>query len=145
MNTMASDLAWAASEFDSCLMMVMRSPIPFKASTTPVLAMKAPAHPALGLPHPGMTPYTLLLPVDPHTLVMLTLGDFGGDFSNKAVPTDVALGLGQQYVGQFAFFDTIRHLITGREDVIASMTWAPYDLVSEDDRKIVFRRRPEAR
>ncbi|MCY1248393.1 hypothetical protein D9M72_618190 [compost metagenome] len=55
---------------------------------------------------------------------------------------DTARGFNQQYIGQFSFFEPIRHLITGREGLVEAMTWAPYDFVEEDQRKIVFRRRP---
>ncbi|MNE13751.1 hypothetical protein D3C80_1065990 [compost metagenome] len=72
---------------------------------------------------------------------MLALGDFDGHFGNREISALEAQGYNQQYLGQFAFFPMIRHLITGREALVAAMTWAPYDLVEQDDRKIVFRRR----
>lgn len=141
MNAMAASLDWAAEEFESCGISICRSPIPLKASTTPVLAVKAPDHPALRLNLPGMTPHSLVLPLEPHTLATLTLGDFGGGFVNNTITAQEAQGFNQQYVGQFAFFDPIRHLITGREGLIEAMIWAPYDFVEEDHRKVVFRRR----
>ncbi|MBR2818183.1 MAG: DUF4238 domain-containing protein [Reyranella sp.] len=141
MNAMAARLDWALEDFESCGISIFRSPIPLKASTTPVLSIKTPSHPALKLPLPGMTPYTFVLPLDPHTLATLTIGDFDGAFVNRAITTQEAKGFNQQYVGQFAYFDTIRHLITTREGLIEAMTWAPYDLVEEDHRKVVFRRR----
>jgi hypothetical protein len=141
MNTMASTLEWASEDFASCAISICRSPIPLKASTTPVLSSKVPPHPALKLPLPGMTPYTFMLPLDPYTFATLTLGDFDGAFLNQAITAQEARGFNQQYVGQFAYFDTIRHLITAREGLIEAMTWAPYDLVGEDHRKVVFRRR----
>jgi hypothetical protein len=107
-----------------------------------VLTVKAPSHPALKLPLPGQTPYLYVLPLDPFTLATLVIGDFDGAFLNQAISVDEARGFNQQYVGQFAFFDPIRHLITGREGLISAMTWAPYDFAEEDDRKVVFRRRP---
>ena len=74
---------------------------------------------------------------------MLAIGDFDGDFNNTEMPLAAAMGFNQQYVGQFAFFPTIRHLITGREGLTEEMTWAPYDFVQEDQRRVVFRRRSE--
>ncbi len=142
MNAMASSLEWTAREFDSCGISIFRSPISLKTATTPVLSVKAPDHPALALDLPGMTPFAFVLPLDPHTLVMLALGDFDGHFGNQAISPLEAQGYNQQYVGQFAFFPMIRHLITGREDLIQTLTWAPYDLVEEENRRIVFRRRP---
>lgn len=142
MNAMAASLDWAAADFASCGISICRSPIPLKASTTPVLAVKAPAHPALNLSLPGMTPHSLVLPLEPYTLATLTLGDFGGGFVNHTMTSQEAQGFNQQYVGQFAFFDPIRHLITAREGLVEAMTWAPYDFVEEDHRKVVFRRRP---
>lgn len=142
MNAMSANLDWAAGEFAGCGISICRSPIPLKASTTPVLAIRAPDHPALKLSLPGMTPHSLVLPLDPHTLATLTIGDFGGGFLNQTISVEEAQGFNQQYVGQFAFFDPIRHLITGREGLVEAMTWAPYDFVEEDHRKVVFRRRP---
>jgi hypothetical protein len=142
MNAMASSLDWTADDFESCGISIFRSPIPLKASTTPVISVPAPAHPALKLDLPGMTPFSFVLPLDPHTLAMLAIGDFDGHFANNEMPLTAALGFNQQYVGQFAFFPKIRHLITGREGLTEAMTWAPYDFVAEDQRKVVFRRRP---
>lgn len=145
MNAMASTLEWAEDEFDSCGLWIFRSPIPLKASTTPVLSIKAPARPALKLDLPGMTPFSFVLPLDPNTLAMLAIGRFDGTFGNETISVDEARGFNQQYVGQFAYFDAIRHLITGREGLTEAMTWGPYDLVEEDQRKVVFRRRAPPR
>lgn len=144
MNAMASTLEWTVREFDSCGISIFRSPIPLRTSTTPVLAVTAPEHPALALNLPGMTPFTFVLPLNSHTLAVLALGDFDGHLVNREISALEAQGYNQQYLGQFAFFPMIRHLITGRDALVAAMTWAPYDLVDEDDRKIVFRRRPTA-
>lgn len=46
----------------------------FDPSTTPVLATRAPPHPALGLPLLGMVPYQLVLTLDPTTIASLVLG-----------------------------------------------------------------------
>ena len=142
MNEMALSLCWAEEEFESCGLWIFRSPIPLTASTTPVLSVKAPAHPALKMDLPGMTPFSFVLPLDPNTLAVLAIGKFDGTFANETMSVDTARGFNQQYVGQFSFFNPIRHLITGREGLIEAMTWAPYDFVEEDQRKVVFRRRP---
>lgn len=141
-NAMASSLHWAAEDFESCGIWVFRSPIRLKASTTPVLSIKAPADKALKLELPGMTPFCFILALDFHTLVMLAIGDFDGHFANSEMPIPTALHFNRQYVGQFAYFPKMRHLITGREGLTEAMTWAPYDFVEEDQRKVVFRRRP---
>lgn len=143
LNAMAASLEWTSREFHSCGISIFRSPIPLRSATTPVLAVPAPDHPALALDLPGMTPFTFVLPLDPHTLAMLTLGDFDGHFSNRMISPLEAQGFNRQYLAQFAFFPMIRHLITGREGLVSMMTWAPYDLVQEEDRKIVFRRRAD--
>lgn len=56
-NHMAATTAWTESSFKGALMMILRSPIGLRSSTTPVFAMPAPRHPAMALPLPGMTPY----------------------------------------------------------------------------------------
>lgn len=142
MNEMALNLDWAEDEFESCGLWIFRSPIPLNASTTPVLSVKAPAHPALKMDLPGMTPFAFVLPLDPNTLAVLAIGKFDGAFANETMSVDTARGFNQQYVGQFSFFEPIRHLIAGREGLVEAMTWAPYDFVEEDQRKVVFRRRP---
>jgi hypothetical protein len=138
---MSATLTWAAEAFAGCGIAVYRSPIRLMSSTTPVLSMRAPAHPSLKLPLPGQTPYCLVLTLNPYTLATLTLGDFDGAFVNHPITAQEAAGFNQQYVAQFAFFDTIRHLIADREGIIPAMTWAPFDLLEEDDRRVVFRRR----
>jgi hypothetical protein len=46
-------------------------------------------------------------------------------------------------VGQFAHFEHVRHLVTGRANLTADMDWAGYDLIEDAERKITFCRRPE--
>jgi hypothetical protein len=140
-NSMASSFDWATNDFHGCWMAVMRSPVPLRSSTTPVLSVRAPAHSGLRLPLPGMTPYMLVLTVDPHTLVALAIGDFDGAFENIELDVAAATYLNKQYVGQFAYFPAMRHLICGRAGVVEDMTWAPYDFVEADERRVVFRRR----
>lgn len=142
MNAMAASLEWTAKDFEGCGNSICRSPIPLKASTTPVLSIRAPSHPALKLPLPGMIPYIFVLPLDPYMLATLTIGDFDGAFPNDVITAQEAEGFNRQYVGQFAYFDAIRHLIADREGLIEAMTLAPYDFVEEDHRKVVLRRRP---
>ncbi|UWU83272.1 DUF4238 domain-containing protein [Bradyrhizobium yuanmingense] len=141
MLKMAATTAWAERNFKGALMMVLRSPITLRSSTTPVLAMPAPAHPAMALPLPGMIPYQLVLTLNPATIACLLLGDFDGAFSNREIDVPTAMGFNRHFVGQFAKFDYVRHLITPADDIAVDMTWAPYDLVESSQRKIVFRRR----
>lgn len=95
----------------------------------------------MALPLPDMTPYQLVLTLNPHTLACLILGDFDGAFSNRLVDQSIALGFNRRFLGQFGHFDHVRHLITGRANLAADMDWAGYDLVEESERKITFRRR----
>jgi hypothetical protein len=87
-----------------------------------------------------MTPYQLVLTLNPTTLACLILGDFDGAFSNRPIDQETALGLNRYFVGQFAQFDHVRHLITGRENLATDMAWASYDLVKDSERKVIFRR-----
>jgi hypothetical protein len=140
-NLMASSLDWTVEAYRGAGLSIWRSPIPLRSSTTPVLAMGAPAHPALRLPLPGMTPYQLIVALNRTTLVTLVLADFDDAFSNIEIDAQIARGISRQLAGQFAYFPTIRHLITGRDDLIADMTWAPYELIEETARKITFRKK----
>jgi hypothetical protein len=141
LNHKAATMAWAAGSFSGALLMICRSPISLRSSTTPVFPMPAPAHPAMKLPLPGMMPYQLVLTLNPTTLVCLVLGDFDGAFSNQPIDLETALGFNRHFVGQFAKFDHVRHLITDRDNLAGDMTWAPYDLVRDTERKLTFRRR----
>lgn len=141
LNQMASTTAWAADSFESAFLMILRSPIPLRSSTTPVFALSAPGHAAMELTLPGMTPYQLVLTLNPNTFACLVLGDFDGAFSNRLVDQQTTEGLNRHFVGQFAHFDYVRHLITGRANLAADMDWAGYDLVEDTERKITFRRR----
>ena len=139
-NMMASSLDWTVEAYRGARLSIWRSPIPLRSSTTPVLAMGAQAHPALRLPLPGMTPYQLIVALNRTTLATLVLADFDDAFSNIEIDAHVARDINRRLTGQFAYFPTIRHLITGRDDLIADMTWAPYDLIEETARKITFRK-----
>ncbi|MGO4138496.1 DUF4238 domain-containing protein [Rhizobium brockwellii] len=140
-NHMAATTAWAESSFKGALMMILRSPIALRSSTTPVFAMSAPSHTGMALLLPGMIPYQLVLTLNPTTIACLVLGDFDGAFSNREIDVTTAMGFNRHFVGQFAKFEYVRHLITPADDIAVDMTWAPYDLVESSRRKIVFRRR----
>jgi Protein of unknown function (DUF4238) len=140
-DLMSSTLAWTEQGFRGCGLSILRSPIPLRSSTTPIMSISAPAHPALRLPLPGMVPYQLVLTLNRTTIASLVLADFDDAFMNVEVSVDVAKSFNRHFVGQFAYFEHVRHLITGRDDLAVDMTWAPYDLVDERERKITFRRR----
>lgn len=143
-NTMSSHLSWTKSDFEGCGILVCRSTIPLRCSTTPVLTISSPSHPGMSLPLLGMVPYALLLTLRPDTLVILVLGDFDSLFQNRLLSEDESRAFNRIYLGQFAHFETMRHLITPRDGLIEDMTWAPYDFVSQDARKVAFLRRVEA-
>lgn len=144
LNMMATSVAWTTQQYTGSGLSVLRSPIPLRSSTTPVMAVRAPAHPALYLPLPGMVPYQLILTLNPTTQVSLVLGSFENGFMNVEIDVPTARGFNRHFTGQFAHFENTKHLITGRHDLITDMTWAPYDLVEETERKIAFRRREHA-
>jgi hypothetical protein len=141
LNHMAATTSWTTKNFKGAFLMILRSPIPLRSSTTPVFSMPAPAHAAMSLPLPGMTPYQLVLTLNRTTIACLILGDFDGAFSNRPIDQGTALGFNRHFVGQFAKFDYVRHLITSRNDLEDDMSWAPYGLVEDTKRKIAFRRR----
>lgn len=140
-NAMSASLDWTEATYKGSGLSICRTKLPLRTSTTPVLASKAPPHPALRLPLPGMTPYTLLLTLNPHTFASLVLANFDDGFMNVEVSEDVVLGINRQFAAQFAYFENVRHLITGRDALTDDMTWAPYDLVEDTERKITYRRR----
>jgi len=130
--------------YDRSLILVVRSPIPVRTSTAPVVAMSIPAHPAIDLPLPGMVPLQRLLAVDPHTLVSVVVGDFGGTFDNIELPQDdVAHGYNRRVAAHFSQFPMVRHMVCGSDRLVEDMTWAPYDLIAKTPAKIVFKRRPD--
>ena len=130
-----------ADDYDCSLIQVARSPIPLRTTTTPVLALPAPAHAAMAMPLPGLLPFQRALAVDPHTLILVVVGDFDGAFVNCEMPLDVAYGFNRSVAGQFSHFPMVRHMVCGRHRLVQDMTWAPYDLVAETPAKVVFRRR----
>lgn len=88
-----------------------------------------------------MVPFQRILTVDPHTLVTVTVGDFGGYFANVEMNVETAMGVNRSFVRHFAHFPYVRHLVTGRDCLVEDMTWAPYDLVSDSPGKVIFKRR----
>lgn len=143
LNHMASTTAWTVDSFESAFLMILRSPIPVRSSTTPVVALPAPAHAAMASTVPGVTPYQLVLTLNPSTFACLILGDFDGAFSNRLVDPEIAAGFNRRFVGQFAYFEHVRHLIADRKNLAADMEWAGYDLIEDTEHKITFRRRPK--
>ena len=134
-----------ADEYDRSLVHVSRSVKPLRTSTTPVLSMPAPAHPAIDLPLPGMVPFQRVLAVDPHTLVLVVVGDFGGAFANSDMPEEVAGSFNRSLCWQFSYYPKVRHMICGREDLVEDMSWAGHELLDDSPGKMVFGRGPEAK
>ena len=127
-------------DFDRALILVVRSPIRLRTSTTPVIVIPAPNHTVMDLPLPGMTPFQRILTINYHTMVSVVVGDFDGHFSNIAMTEETALGFNRNVVGHFAYFPSVRHLVTDRNRLAEDMTWAPYELILDSPRKTVFRR-----
>jgi hypothetical protein len=140
-NAMSASLEWTEQNFFGACISILRSPIPLRSSTTPVLALPTPPHPALRLSLPGMVPYQLILTLNKTTLASLVLADFDDAFDNIAITADIAKEFNRHFVRQFAHFEHVRHLITDRHDLAEDMTWAPYDLAQETEQKITFCRR----
>jgi Protein of unknown function (DUF4238) len=140
-NAMSASLQWTERNYRGAGISILRSPVPLRSSTTPVLTLEAPSDPALRLPLPGMVPYQYILTLNKTDIVTLVLADFDDAFLNVEITADLAKGFNRRFVQQFAQFDHVRHLITDREDLADDMTWAPYDMVEETERKITFRRR----
>jgi hypothetical protein len=140
-NRMSASVDWTAESFAGAGLSIFRSPIPLRTSTVPVLAIRAPEDPALRLPLPGMVPYQLVLTLNRTTIVTLVLADFDDAFANGEIDVVVARAFNRYFACQFAFFKNVRHLITDRDDLVADMTWAHYDLAEETERKITFHHR----
>jgi hypothetical protein len=141
-NRMSSTMGWTEKSYRGAGLSIWRSPIPLRSSTTPVMSIPVPPHPALRLPLPGMMPYQLVLTINKTTAVALVIADFDDAFSNIEIDVQVARGLNRNRVGHFAQFSHVTHLITERDDLIEDITWAPYLLVEETERRISFQRDP---
>lgn len=137
----SSSLEWTERTYKGAGLTIMRSKIPLRTSSVPVLAIPAPAHPSLKLPLPGMTPYQYILTLTPTTMASLVLADFDDAFMNIEVPPEVSLGINRYFVGQFGHGEHVRHLLTGRDGLISEMAWARYSVLKDSPRKIVFQRK----
>jgi len=140
-NAMAANLDWTEQSYRGAAVSILRSPIPLRTTTTPVFVTRAPDHAALHLPLPGMIPYQYILPINRTTVATVVLADFDDDFLNMEINALTARSLNRQFASQFAYFENVRHLVTSKDDLVADMTWAPYDLVEDTERKVTFRRR----
>ena len=132
------------NHFDKCLIQLLHSPIPLRASTTPVLPLRAPPHIAMDLPLPGMVPFMRALVIDPFTLVLVVDGKSSGTLLHKNMTEDEALEFNRTVAGWFSKFPKVRHMICGRGRLVDDMTWAPYELIEDSPAKLVFRRQSES-
>ncbi len=142
-NLRASSLNWSQDGFAGCAVTVMRSRAPFRTSTTPVISLPAPPLPGSAAPLPGAVHFQNILVIEPHTAVSLVLGNFVAGFHNVVVDDGDARLLNRQFAGYFAKFESVRHLVSSRTDLVEDMTWAPYDVKADTPHKIVFQRRAE--
>lgn len=140
-NLMSLSTGWTKNDFARSGLTICRSPIPIRTLSAPVMAIAASPHPAFDLPLPGMTPFQLVLALDPKTVAILVQGDFGDGFANTEIDETTARGFNRHFVGQFGHSDSITHLVSDREGLVEDMIWAPYDLIEESERRIKFRRR----
>ena len=140
-NFMALWTGWTANDIRRSGLWIFRSPIPIRTLCAPVMAIPAPHHPAIDLPLPGMTPFQLVLALDPRTVAVLVAGDFDDGFVNIEIDAATARGFNRHYVAHFSEFDGIAHLISDREDLIEDMTWAHFEIIEYSEKKIKFRRR----
>jgi hypothetical protein len=141
LNRMAAAPTWEPRAFARCLIAVIHSQTPLRTSTTPVMAVRIPEDPRLHLPAPGMTPYMDVLPLTPNLMVTVTPGDFDGAFAVDHMDHLAARGFNRQRVSQFDTSEESRHMVTGQADLVDDMLWGPFNLLSQGERKIVFRRR----
>lgn len=141
LNYAATTIEWTETDFKGAGLAILRSPIPLRSSTVPVLSIGVSPHPAIEPPLPGITPYQSVLTLNRTTIASLTPGDFDGAFLNQQINHQTALAFNRRFVMQFSMFDKVRHLITNRENLADDMTWAPYDVVKDDPCKMIFRRK----
>lgn len=142
MDRMASDTSWQAEAFEGALVMVWRSPVALRTGTTPVLSLPAPADPRIRLDGPGIVPTQLVAALSPLVAISVVLGGFEDDFQNIEIGADAAMGLNRSYIGQFAHFEQMRHVICERDGLEAEMLWAHYTLETASPSRMVFRRQP---
>ena len=144
LNKMAAETSWQADAYDGALVMVWRSRIPLRCGTTPVISMKAPPDPRIRLDGPGTVPYQNVVSVSPTTAISLVLGKFEDGFINTKIDEPISQMINRTYIGQFAYFEQMRHVVTERDGLIEEMTWASYELENQTHSSIVFRRKPES-
>jgi len=137
-NRMATS-RFDARAYDGAMITVVRSAKPLRTSTTPVRAMKAPAHPKMTKLPPGGMPFQRVLTLNRRTLVCVIDGDFDGAFQNIEIDEDHAVGINRATARHFAHFPMVRHMLTTRDRLVEDMGWANYNLVSEGPSKIVFK------
>jgi hypothetical protein len=143
-SKMAGSLDWIWNSYPLAFMTLSRTRVALRTSTTPVHAIKAPDHPGLHLPLPGQTPYMATMSLTKSSFITLVLGNFPGPrFINQEVSDEIAREYNRHRVAQFGHFPTNEHLISDADHLIEDMTWAPFDVESQEANKIVFRRRLE--
>lgn len=143
LNTMAVIPIWTERDFRGAMITIGHASLPLRTSTTPVLTLSSPPHPAIRLESPGMTPFQLVLALSPNTFASMVMGDFDGAFSHVDATEDVVRGFNRFHILQFAKYDAVRHVITGREGLIEDMEWAPFSLEQDTKQKITFLRKAE--
>jgi hypothetical protein len=139
-NYMSASIEWSEAAYRGAGMTIVRTAKPLRSSTTPVLVTRAPEHPALRLPLPGMVPFAYNLALNPTTLVNLVLADFDDAFLNVEQEDDFRLGMNRHFVGQFGHYPYVRHMITDGTELVEDMAWAHYRLLKGGTRKMVFHR-----
>ncbi len=140
-NYLSASTDWTEAAYRGSGLTVVRTAKPLRSSTTPVLVIRAPEHPALRMSLPGMVPFTYNLVLNPTTVVNLVLGDFDDGFLNVEQGEDFRLGMNRHFTGQFGPFPHVRHMITDNgPELSADMEWAHYRLLRSGHRKIVFHR-----
>lgn len=139
LNKMAATLEWTEHNFKGAALQILRSQKPFRSSTTPVFALRIPNLPGIQLPYSNMTPFQLVLPLNPYTAAVLIMGDFDGAFENIEVPDLAVAGLNRHRAGWFCHFPKVNHLITGQDDLEADLKWANHELVHFGERTMKFR------
>ncbi len=117
---MSSSLGWTERTYKGCGLTIIRSKIPVRTSSTPVLTIPAPPHPSLWLPLPGMIPFQYVLTLNPTTIASLVLADFDDAFLNIEAGVDFSRAINRCLVGQFGHFKYIRHLLTSTKSTAAA-------------------------
>ncbi|MFY9293695.1 MAG: DUF4238 domain-containing protein [Methylorubrum rhodinum] len=143
-NMMSSSLRWAKQTYDESSIIVLRSKIALRTSTAPAMPMKFTGYRSTANLLPGMMPYQLVLTLNPHTIACLLFEKMDNGFMNMEMDDMTAKEINRYFASQFSYFDQIRHLISDRSDLIADMTWAPFEMIKDSGQKIVFRRKAKS-